>query len=103
MGYVFTKNNLLTFFLKPFVIFFYKIALTNSRVIFQNQQDMDYFIGHHLVKASQCTLIPSSGVDIKKFHPAQYQNGDPLIVLPARMLWDKGIREFVDAATIAEE
>ena len=72
MGYVFTKNNLLTFFIKPFVIFFYKIALTNSRVIFQNQQDMDYFIGHHLVKASQCALIPSSGVDIEKFHPTPY-------------------------------
>ena len=100
MGYVFTKNNLLTFFMKPFVIFFYKIALINSRVIFQNQQDMDYFIDHHLVKSSQCELIPSSGVDINKFRPVHDQNGDPLIVLPARMLWDKGIREFVDAATI---
>ena len=100
MGYVFTKNNLLTFILKPFVIFFYRIALASSRVIFQNQQDMEYFIDHHLVKASQCALIPSSGVDIKKFRPAPYQNGDPLIVLPARMLWDKGVQEFIEAASL---
>ena len=100
MGYVFTKNNLLTFFLKPFVNFFYKIALTNSRVIFQNQKDIDYFISHQMIKGSQCALIPSSGVDIEKFCPAPYQNGDPLIVLPARMLKDKGIEEFVEAATL---
>jgi len=100
MGFVFTKKNVMTFILKPFVNFFYKIALKNSRVIFQNQQDMDYFISHQMVKLSQCALIPSSGVDIDKFHPTPYQNGDPLIVLPARMLWDKGIGEFAGAANI---
>ncbi len=100
MGFVFTKKNLMTFFLKPFITLFYKITLIKSRVIFQNQQDMDYFIKHNLVKASQCALIPSSGVDIKKFHPTPLNAEVPLVVLPARMLWDKGVGEFVEAAEI---
>jgi len=100
MGFVFTKNTLLTFFLKPFVILFYRLSLTNTRVIFQNKRDMDFFIDHHLVKPSNCALIPSSGVDLKKFHPSRYQKGDPLIILPARMLWDKGIGEFFEAAKL---
>ena len=100
MGYVFTRKNLFTFAIKPFVILLYKIALRNSRVIFQNQRDLDYFTGHHLVDADLCTLIPGSGVDITKFKPMLQPGGDPLVVLPARMLWDKGIGEFVQAATI---
>ena len=61
MGYIFTRNNLLTFFLKPLVNFFYRIALASSRVIFQNQQDMEYFIDHHLVRNTPYTpagIIP---------------------------------------------
>jgi glycosyltransferase involved in cell wall biosynthesis len=100
MGYVFTRKNLFTFALKPFVILLYKIALKNSRVIFQNQHDLDYFTGYHLVDANLCTLIASSGVDLIKFKPAPQPDGVPLVLLPARMLWDKGIREFVEAATI---
>ena len=103
MGYVFTKKNLTTFLLKPFITFFYKITLINSRVIFQNQQDMDYFTDHNLVKVSKAALIPSSGVDIDKFYPTPIQTDDPLVVLPARMLWDKGVREFVEAARLLKE
>jgi len=100
MGYVFTRKNLFTFIMKPFVNLLYKIVLKNSRVIFQNQQDLDYFCGHHLVDTDRCTLIPSSGVDINKFKPTPYPNGDPLVVLPSRMLWDKGVGEYFEAATI---
>ncbi len=103
MGYVFTRKNPMSFLLKPFVIFCYKIALTNTNVIFQNQQDLDYFISHHLVKVSQCALIPSSGVDTRKFYPVPLPKGKPLVILPARMLWDKGIREFVEAATMLKK
>jgi hypothetical protein len=61
--------------------FFIEITLINSRVIFQNQQDMDYFTDHNLVKV-QAALIPSSEVDIDKFHPTPIQTDDPLLVLP---------------------
>ena len=102
MGYVFTRKNFFTFSIKPFVILLYKIALRNSRVIFQNQQDLDYFTGHHMVDEDQCVLIPGSGVDITKFLLTPQPDGDPLVVLPARLIWDKGIGEFVEAATIVK-
>ncbi|MDP2966564.1 MAG: glycosyltransferase family 4 protein [Pelolinea sp.] len=103
MGYVFTRKNLLTFVIKPFVILLYKIVLRDSRVIFQNQQDLDFFTAHHLVDADLCKLIPGSGVDIKKFKPMPQPDGVPLVVLPARMIWDKGISEFVEAATAIKQ
>ena len=102
MGYVFTRNTLLPSIIKPFVILLYKIALRNSKVIFQNQCDLNYFIHNNLAKPQQCTLIPGSGVDIEHFEPSLTPKGDALVVLPARMLWDKGVGEFVDAARLVK-
>jgi glycosyltransferase involved in cell wall biosynthesis len=100
MGYIFTRNDIFTFFAKPFVTLLYKIALKNSRVIFQNENDLDFFTKNQLVNPDQCKLIPGSGVDIIKFKPAPQPNGIPLVVLCARMIWEKGIQEFVEAAKI---
>lgn len=102
MGYVFTRKNMFTSIIKPFVVLFYKTALKNSKVIFQNQHDMDYFIQKQLVKPAQCVLIPGSGVDIDHFKPLPVDKKDPLVVLPARMLWDKGVGEFVEAARLVK-
>jgi glycosyltransferase involved in cell wall biosynthesis len=100
MGYIFTRNDIFTIFTRPFVYLLYKIALKNSRVIFQNSSDQKFFTQKHLVNSGQSVIIPGSGVDIKKFKPAQQPDGIPIVVLCARMLWEKGIQEFVDAAEI---
>lgn len=44
--------------------------------------------------------ISGSGVDLQRFHPTPEPGGVPVIVLPARLLWDKGVGEFVEAARI---
>jgi glycosyltransferase involved in cell wall biosynthesis len=43
-------------------------------------------------------LIRGSGVDLALFHPAPEPQGDPVVILPSRLIWEKGIQEFVDAA-----
>src|SRR5690606_34652963 len=48
--------------------------------------------------ASRLSLIRGAGVDLQAFSPAAEENGTPLVVLPARMLWTKGVGEFVTAA-----
>ena len=102
MGYVFTRKNIFTYVIKPFVTLFYKTALKNSKVIFQNQRDMDFFVQMRLAKSEQCVLIPGSGVDLNRFKPLPISKVDRLVVLPARMLWDKGIGEFVDASQLVK-
>ena len=56
------------------------------------------FIARGLVARERTALIRGSGVDVKHFSPQPEPEGTPLIVLPARMLWTKGVVEFVSAA-----
>ena len=79
---------------------FYRRALRGTQVIFQNPDDQELFSRNGLVNRKQVTLIPSSGVDIEKFSPSPEPAGEPLVILPARMLWAKGVNEFVLAAGI---
>lgn len=71
-----------------------------SRVILQNPDDMTLLIGRGVVLAERALLIRGSGVDITQFHPVPEIDGLPLVVLASRMLWDKGVAEFVEAARI---
>ncbi len=78
----------------------YRFALgaKNSRVIFQNRDDCERFVQGGLVKRERTRLIPGSGVDTLRFSPTPLPQGVPIALLPARLLWDKGVGEFVEAA-----
>lgn len=71
-------------------------------VIFQNPDDRAVFLEREWVSASQTHLIVSSGVDLSVFRPAVATPARPRIAMVARLLWDKGLREFVEAARIAK-
>ncbi len=66
--------------------------------IFQNEADRDEFAALGIGHPDRTVLIPGSGVDLQRFQPSDEPPGLPLVVLPARMLRDKGVAEFVDAA-----
>ena len=68
------------------------------RVIFQNTEDMQAFLGHDIVDREQAVLIRGSGVDLEKFARPRTQNEQPVFLLAARMLKDKGVYEFAQAA-----
>jgi len=70
----------------------------NQRIIFQNPDDLEYFVSSGLVTKSNACLVRSSGVDPTVYTPNNADNDVPVVVLPARMLWAKGIEEFVQAA-----
>ncbi|MHC1783380.1 MAG: glycosyltransferase family 4 protein [Anaerolineaceae bacterium] len=103
LGYVFINKRGLASLLRQPVKIFYRLALTHTRVIFQNSDDRDYFVQSGLVQPLQCSLIRGSGVDIKKFQVTAEPTGDALVVLPGRMLYDKGVKEFVEAARILRQ
>lgn len=79
----------------------YRVALDGprTRVIFQNEDDRRTFVERRLVHASRTVLINGSGVNFAKFTPKPFPEQGFVALLPARLLWDKGVGEFVAAAT----
>ncbi|MFN3845715.1 MAG: glycosyltransferase family 4 protein [Paracoccaceae bacterium] len=67
-------------------------------VFFQNFEDRDLFLARRLVRAEQARLLPGSGIDLARFAPAPWPDGPPVFLMIARLLRDKGVVEFVDAA-----
>ncbi|MEO7316582.1 MAG: glycosyltransferase family 4 protein [Ginsengibacter sp.] len=84
----------------------YRLALKNaSKVFFQNFDDMELFIQHKFVTPDRAARIPGSGVDYEKFSPVLVnKNNDSFSFLfIGRLIKDKGIFEFVEAARIIHE
>ena len=103
MGYVFTSNDARARLLRPVVRILLRLALggRGARLILQNPDDVALFEGAGLVDAAQVRLIPGSGVDCSRFvaRNAVRDTATRLrVLLPARLLWDKGIGEFIAAA-----
>jgi glycosyltransferase involved in cell wall biosynthesis len=68
------------------------------RVIVQNPDDLRLLVEACGLELGTAALIRGSGVDLAEFHPTPEPNSAPVVVLAARMLWDKGVGEFVAAA-----
>jgi len=99
LGISFQSRTIFTRFLERL----YRIALSSScRVFFQNEDDMGQFVRLGLVKTELTGRVPGSGVDLLRF------SATPLLprsisrpfrfLLISRMLWSKGVSEFVEAA-----
>ena len=105
LGFIFISNKKRVRALR-FVIhklFRFLFDNKNGQLILQNKDDLDYFTKNKLVKKDQVTIIRGSGVDIKKFIPVEECIGIPIVMLASRMLWDKGVGEFVEAAKILKQ
>ncbi|MDK2122897.1 glycosyltransferase family 4 protein [Parachitinimonas caeni] len=96
LGTAFIRQNWLT----KLVCNLYRPALRRaSTVLFQNDEDRSLFLKHGLVTVRQTGLVAGSGVDLKRFKPTPLPNGEaPVFLLIARMLRDKGVVEYVNAA-----
>lgn len=99
LGFTFQKNNWLT----NLATFLYRVALKNATmVLFQNTEDMEVFIEKRVVSPLHSRRIPGSGVDIDRFAkcpPIEIKENRPFrFLFAARLLWDKGVAEYVEAA-----
>jgi glycosyltransferase involved in cell wall biosynthesis len=105
MGFVFSSNTFLARLLRPAVQLALRSLLNplGSKVIFENSDDMNWAISSNLVRRESAVLIRGAGVNLGRFVPRAKATSVPLVVLSARMLWDKGIREFVEAASIIKK
>lgn len=104
MGYVFASRSFKAWLLRPVVRATLRLTLDGqpSRLIVQNRDDAVLFRCNKLVESDQIRLIRGSGVDLARFTPpASEPPSRPYrVLLPARLLWDKGVGELVEASRI---
>ena len=105
LGYVFI-NERKHILVKNIILHLIKLISLNGRVLFilQNLDDFNYFIYNKIINRNQTYIIKGSGVDIKNF-PYTIENIDMkvIVTLPARILYDKGVYEFVESAKILKK
>lgn len=105
LGFVFIAQGFKAAILRKGIGLLYRLALHRDRtkVIFQNPADKQLFVEHKIIDASQPVIIRGSGVDLTKYqvHPEPQQV--PVVVLLARLLIDKGVLEFVEAARLLKK
>ena len=98
LGYTFLNTGLVP----KLVRYLYRFALQRAKhVIFQNQDDRNLFVESNLVAQPKTLLVPGSGIDIYTFQPiakADIYKNTFIFLFVGRLLYDKGIREFLQAA-----
>ena len=100
LGFIFRSNRVSAKILRMFIILIFRLFLVNVNVrfIIQNRDDGEVLKSFNIANSKKIRLIRGAGVSVKDFFPKNVQNEIPLVILPARMLWDKGVEDFVNCA-----
>ena len=103
VGYAFTSTSAKAKTIKLIMSFLYKVAfMVTDIVIFQNEDDKSQFIKDRLVKSEKCRLVNGSGVNTEKFPVYDYPEQIAFFML-SRVMYSKGIREYLEACKIVKE
>lgn len=92
------------FLIRNIIIFLYRISIKkNKKVFFQNKENLDFFVNKNLVR--NYTLLPGSGVNISKFGYKKYpeDKNNLVFLFIARIIKEKGIEEFLEAANVIKQ
>lgn len=102
LGYLFMRRGTLTRAVRQVVKRLFRFALghPNARAIFQNPDDLAMFTDMRLLDPAIAVTIKGCGVDMKEFAATPEPSGEVTVMFPARLIGDKGVREFVEAAEI---
>ncbi len=101
LGYVFAGRGMKAALLRRLTRPLFRLAMAGegTRIIFQNPDDRQWFIQQALAAPEKTVLIRGSGVDEGYFRPqAESLTGLPVVLFAGRLLWQKGLGEFVEAA-----
>jgi glycosyltransferase involved in cell wall biosynthesis len=95
LGKIFANKNRL----KNLVLLLYKLSQKRVyRVFFQNNEDRQLFLDNRIVRSERAIRIPGSGVDLERFHPHWSPAVRVKFLFASRLLVEKGICEFIEAA-----
>ena len=100
MGYIFSSSDWRARLLRGPVSLALRLLLNprRSQVIFENPDDLRHLTTNGTVRVQAARLIRGAGIDLSVFAATPEPDQEPEVVLPARMLWDKGVGDFVTAA-----
>ncbi len=101
LGFIFRSHRIVARVLRLFFVPIFRLLLRgeNIRLIIQNKDDRGLLEDYRIVNRKKIRLIRGAGVNTKEFFPKYTPHSDiPLVILPARILWDKGVEDFVICA-----
>ena len=105
LGTLFIADDLKSRLIRNLLYPIYKLAFnhSNQKIIVQNKDDSDEFKQWGVLDLSKVRLIKSSGVNMQKFIYHEEPDGIITICFAARLLRDKGVYEFINAAKVLKE
>lgn len=105
MGSLFISESRKAKILKPFVTKAFQLLLNRPKsvLVLQNPDDVKMFSDKKIVDQEKIKLIRGSGVNVDVFRPTTNQSTSPVVMLASRMLWDKGINEFIEAVKLLKK
>lgn len=105
LGFVFVDDGYRAKVRRLLVGGLYRLALgrSNLKVIFQNSSDRDCLARLARLPSHSIEMIRGSGVDLSRYLPTPLPQGIPVVVMASRLITDKGVWEFVQAARLLRE
>lgn len=102
MGFIFSSKSILANTIRPFLTILYRFFMNpiGTHTILENKDDYNYLIFNKFIHPTRSSLIRGAGVDTARFFPVVTSDNYLRILLPARMLKEKGIYEFYKIAKI---
>jgi glycosyltransferase involved in cell wall biosynthesis len=102
LGFMFVDRGWKTPLVRSVLLTAYRVAfsLPGSRVVFENPDHRITFVRAGAVPAERALVIEGAGVAMDRFVPRPPPPGEPVVMFAGRMIWDKGVREFVSAVEL---
>lgn len=102
LGHVFTSESRRMRILRRALLFLFRRVLKRKSTVtaFQNIENRDFLVEAGVVAEEQAVVIRGSGVNVRDFMPRPEPRCIPVVLMASRMLWEKGVGEFVEAANI---
>ena len=102
LGHLFIKESFAT----KIVEILYRFSLNYANEVwFLNEDDKKEFLKRKLVKENKIKILPGEGINLEKFKPVKIERNDNKVIflMIARVLWEKGFKEYVEAAEILKK
>jgi glycosyltransferase involved in cell wall biosynthesis len=104
LGYAFSSSSRSRLFVRTLLCLLYRISLRSSHLtLFQNRDDMAEFIRLNIVPATKARLVAGSGINLQQFSQRPLPSGPTTFLLVSRLIFDKGIAEYVQAARLVRQ
>ena len=105
LGSFFIYGDLKSRVIKKVILTGYKITSKKAKkVIFQNSDDLNMFVNLGVIPKEKAVLVRSSGIDTNKWKLEEKpQNKKPIVLMIARVIKDKGVKEYINAAELLKE